>query len=113
MKTIQAVRLNGVGIYTGTIIHAIPNQEYNIHNPILVFPNGDIKFYETIVFTARKNKGNLAIILEKGGQNCHTLVTMREKQNIIILHLPNALNLLKKDLLVTINSNNGTIIFDD
>lgn len=94
--------------YTGIVIHAGIMQEYNIENPILVLPNGDIQYYETIVFNLRKHK-KLIVILEKGGQNCHLLINSREKNNISIYHLPNALKLLENNKKVNINIMTGDI----
>lgn len=112
MNTIQAITLFGTGVYNGTIVHGQAQKEYNIENPILVFPNGDIEYYETIVFAARKNGGKLAIILEKGGQNCHTVVTIRERNGIMVIHRPDALKLLENGISATVNADSGTIIID-
>lgn len=97
---------SNMSIYKGIVIHAAIMQEYNVENPILILPNGDIQYYETIIFTLRKNK-QLVVILEKGGQNCHLLVNSREKNNITILHLPNALSILKDKTYMSINCKTG------
>lgn len=112
MNTIQAVTLFGQGSYNGTIVHAQAQSEYDVENPILVFPNGNVEYYETIVFAARKNGGKLAIILEKGGQNCHTVITMRERNGILVIHHPDARKLLKNGVSASINATTGTITID-
>lgn len=109
MQEIDIVTLFGQGIYTGTVVYGEAQTEYEVENPVLIFPNGNIEYYETIVYAARKNKGRLAIILEKGGQNCHTVVTLRERNNIIVIHRPEARNLLKEGTLITIDVASGTI----
>lgn len=51
LKTNPLYISNGIdSIYRGTIIHAGIATEYDIENPILVFPSGDIKYYETDCF---------------------------------------------------------------
>lgn len=95
-------------IYEGTIIHGKQMTEYDIENPILVFPNGNVEFYETIVYTLRKNK-KLVVVVEKGGPNCHLLINAREKQNLSVLHLPFALQKLSNNSKASINLKNSVI----
>ena len=109
MNSIRAITLCGSTQYTGNVIHGKACQEYTENNPVLIFPSGDITFYETIAYTARANKGSLAIILEKGGPSCHAVINMREKKNIIVLHLPNAKKLLSEGSKVHIDAFKGEI----
>lgn len=95
-------------IYEGTIIHGKQMIEYDIDNPILVFPNGNVEFYETIVYTLRKNK-KLVVIVEKGGPNCHLLINAREKQNLSVLHLPFALQKLHDNSKVSVDLKTGIV----
>jgi len=90
----KGLRLFGSGPYVGTIVHGKIDQEYTVENPILVLPNGDIDYFNTMMFTLRRNNGTLAVVVETGSESCHLVNTAREKNDITIILLPNALEKL-------------------
>ena len=101
--TVNAARLYGSGSYTGTVVHAGIDQEYEQDNPVLVLPHGGVEYYNTMVFTARRNGGRVAVIVERGGENCHLVTNAREK-DIMILMVPGAREKLRQGERVMVDA---------
>jgi len=62
-----------------------------------------------MIYTAAKNKGILGIIVERGGNGSHLIITANEKNlnglgSISICLLPNALSILKEGTEVVLSS---------
>ena len=97
--------------YSGTAIHAKPMSEYVVRNPVLILPDGSVDYYETVVFALRRNK-RLCVIMERGGQNCHLLVSAREKTGLSLFHLPHALELVPDGSEITVSQGGAVDIVE-
>lgn len=107
--------LCGQGVFRGRVVHGAMDREYG-PDVVLVLPHAGEEFYTTMAFTARRNGGRLAVIVERGGAGAHLVVSANEKNgsggSIAILLNPKALTLLPEGAWVDVDATSKQVVLD-
>ena len=107
--------LCGQGKFRGRVVHGGVDREYG-PDAVLVLPHAGEEFYTTMAFTARRNGGRLAVIVERGGSGAHLVVSANEKNgsggSIAIMLIPKALTLFPEGAWVEVDATNKQAVLD-